>query len=71
LHFDESGLLRRTDFGFELLGPGPAMHYASLHRRFDGIAVPTRHLLYVRIPDGTGTRESTSLAIDIEDAYFT
>ncbi|MFE2971738.1 hypothetical protein ACFXKC_50830 [Streptomyces sp. NPDC059340] len=43
MYFDASSLLRRTDFGFELLGPGPAMH----------------------------CRKSTSLAIDIEDAYFT
>ncbi|GAX49706.1 hypothetical protein [Streptomyces olivochromogenes] len=71
LYFDESGLLRRTEFGFELLGPGPAVHHASLHRRFDGIVIPTRHRVYVRNPDGTRARESTSLAIDIEDAYFT
>ncbi|WP_405885343.1 hypothetical protein OG762_45535 [Streptomyces sp. NBC_01136] len=69
-YFDGEGLLRRTDFGFDLLGPSPAVHYASRHRHFDGIIVPTRRRVYVRNPDGSRARESTSLAIDIEDAYF-
>jgi hypothetical protein len=30
-----------------------------------------RHRLDVRNPDGTRARDSISLAIDIEDAYFT
>ncbi|MFD4510767.1 hypothetical protein [Streptomyces sp. NPDC058457] len=70
LYFDECGLLRRTDFGFELLGPGPAVHYATAHRCFDGVVVPTRHRAYVRNPDGSRARESISLAVDIDDVCF-
>ncbi|MFK0158501.1 hypothetical protein ACIQVK_41340 [Streptomyces sp. NPDC090493] len=70
VYFDDEGLLQRIDLGFELLGPGPAVDHASRHRHFDGVIVPTRHRVHVRNPDGTPALESTSLAIDIEDAYF-
>ncbi|MEV0406009.1 hypothetical protein [Actinoallomurus sp. NPDC050550] len=69
-YFGPEGLLRRIDFGFDLLGPGPAVHYASRHRHFDGIVVPTRCRVHVRNPNGTPALESTFLAIDIEDAHY-
>ena len=70
LYFDGEGLLRRIDSGFELLGPGPAVHYTSQYRIVDGIVVPTRYRVYVRNPDGTRVPESTTLAIDIEEVHF-
>ncbi|MFE2065881.1 hypothetical protein ACFXDH_26450 [Streptomyces sp. NPDC059467] len=70
LYVDEDGLLRRTDLGLDLLGPGAAVAYAARHRIFDGIVVPTRHRVYVRNPDGTRVTESTSLAIDMDDVQF-
>jgi hypothetical protein len=69
-YFDDSGLLRRIDYAVDLLGAGPAVHYPSRYREFDGIMVPTRRRVYVRNPDGTAARESVSIAIDVSHARF-
>ena len=50
--FDDAGLLRRLDYPVDILGGGPAVHYPSQYREFDGIMVPTRRRVYVRRPDG-------------------
>jgi hypothetical protein len=68
--FDEAGLLRRLDYAVDILGGGPAVHYPSDYREFDGIMVPTRRRVYVRNPDGTPVRDPVSVAIDIADASF-
>jgi hypothetical protein len=39
--FDRAGLLRRLDYSVDILGGGPAVHYPSAYRGFDGIMVPT------------------------------
>jgi len=54
--FDDAGLLRRLDYSVDLLGGGPAVHYPSEYREFDGIMVPTRRRVYVRNPDGSPCR---------------
>jgi hypothetical protein len=54
----------------DILGGGPAVHYPSAYREFDGIMVPTRRRVYVRNPDGTPVRDSVSIAIDIADVTF-
>jgi hypothetical protein len=41
-YFDGAGLLRRLDYSVDVLGGGPAVHYPSAYREFDGIMVPTR-----------------------------
>jgi hypothetical protein len=69
-YFDDEGLLRRHDYSVDILGGGPAVHYPSEYREFDGIMVPTRRRVYVRRPDGTPARESVSIAIDVADAAF-
>ncbi len=68
--FDDAGLLRRLDYRVDILGGGPAVHYPSEYREFDGIQVPTRRLVHVRNPDGTPVRSSTSIAIDVTDVSF-
>jgi len=40
-YFDGVGLLRRLDYSVDILGVGPAVHYSSAYREFDGIMVPT------------------------------
>jgi hypothetical protein len=70
-YFDDAGLLRRIDYAVDILGGGPAVHYPSDYREFDGIMVPTRRRVYVRNQDGSPARESTSIAIDVTDATFT
>jgi hypothetical protein len=69
-YFDDTGLLRRLDYSVDILGGGPAVHYPSAYREFDGIIVPTRRRVYVRNPDGTPVRDSVSIAIDIADVTF-
>ena len=64
-YFDDAGLLRRLDYSVDLLGSGPAVHYPSEYREFDGIMVPTRRRVYVRNPDGSPVRDSVSVAVDV------
>jgi hypothetical protein len=69
-YFDDAGLLRRLDYSVDLLGGGPAVHYPSGYRDFDGIMVPTRRRVYVRNPDGSPVRDSVSVAVDVADVTF-
>jgi len=69
-YFNDAELLQRLDYSVDLLGGGPAVHYPSEHRDFDGILVPTRRRVYVRNPDGSPARESVSIAIDVADVAF-
>jgi hypothetical protein len=69
-YFDDAGLLRRLDYSVDLLGGGPAVHYPSEYREFDGIMVPTRRRVYVRHPDGSPVRDPVSVALDVTDATF-
>ncbi len=69
-YFDDAGLLRRLDYSVHILDGGPAVHYPSEYREFDGIKVPTRRRVYVRNPDGSPQRDSVSIAIDITNVTF-
>jgi hypothetical protein len=69
-YFDDKGLLRRLDYSVDILGGGPAVHYPSNYREFDGIMVPTTRRVYVRNPDGSPVLESVSIAIDFTDVSF-
>jgi hypothetical protein len=69
-YFDSAGLLRRLDYTVDVLGGGPAVHYPSHYRVFDGILVPTRRRVYVRHPDGTPLLDSVSVAIDVSGVSF-
>jgi hypothetical protein len=69
-YFDDAGLLRRLDYTVDILGGGPAVHYASRYREFDGIMVPTRRRVYLRGPDGSAVPDPVSVAIDVTDVTF-
>jgi hypothetical protein len=69
-YFDDKGLLRRLDYSVDVLGGGPAVHYPSNYREFDGIMVPTTRRVYVRRRDGSPVLESVSIAIDVSDVSF-
>ena len=69
-YFDSAGLLRRLDYTVDVLGAGPAVHYPSRYRVFDGIVVPTRRRVYVRSPDGYPLLDSVSVAIDVSGVTF-
>jgi hypothetical protein len=69
-YFDDAGLLRRLDDAVDMPGGGPAVHYPSRYREFDGIMVPTRRRVYLRSPDGAPVLDSISVAVDVTDARF-
>jgi hypothetical protein len=69
-YFDDAGLLRRLDYPVDILGGGPAVHYPSAYREFDGIMAPTRRRVYIRHPDGSPVRDSVSVAVDVTDVTF-
>ena len=70
-YFDGAGLLRRLDYSVDVLGGGPAVHYPSEYREFDGIMVPTRRRVYVRKADGSPDLTSVSIAIEVTGVNFT
>ena len=69
-YFDHAGLLRRLDCALDSLGGGPAVHYPSRYRDFDGIMVPTCRRVYVRSPSGYPVLGSVCVAIDVSDVTF-
>lgn len=69
-HFDADGLLRRHDYTPEVINAGPAAHYPSEYREFDGIMVPTRRRVFRRGEDGTVSRDTALVTIDIESVLF-
>jgi len=69
-YFGDDGLLRRLDYSVDILGGGPAAHYPSAYKEFDGIMVPTRRDVYVRNPDGSPKRDSLSIGIDVTQVSF-
>lgn len=68
-YFDRQGLLRRLDYQPEVIGAGagPVAHYASEHKDFSGIIVPTRRRAFGRGADGKPIQGHIVVAIDISD----
>jgi len=69
-YFDGAGLLRRLDYDLNCPGGGPAVHYPSRYREFDGIMVPTHRVVYPRGPDGDPDRSVVSVDIDVSKVTF-
>ncbi|MFI7612281.1 hypothetical protein ACIBP6_13770 [Nonomuraea terrae] len=71
-YIDGDGLIRRHDYVTEVLGAnaGPAAHYSSEHREFDGIMVPTRRRVHLIGEDGNVMEEPLIVSIDMEDVTF-
>jgi|SRR5882724_4682509 len=66
-HIDHEGLIRRLDYGADVVGGIPTAHYASDYRDFDGIKVATKRRALRRKPDGTAVPDAIAVAIDIAD----
>jgi hypothetical protein len=70
-YIDADGLIRRHDYVAEVLGStGPAAHYSSEHREFDGIVVPTRRRVYLIGEDGDVMPEPLIVSVDLDDIVF-
>ncbi|PQO99803.1 hypothetical protein C5614_06985 [Massilia phosphatilytica] len=62
--------LRRHDYDVEINGGTPAVHYFSEYATVDGVNLPTRHLIYVRNPDGSHAAEPLVVSIVVSDVRF-
>lgn len=69
-YFDDAGLLRRLDYDLNCPGGGPAVHYPSRYREFDGIMIPTHRVVYRRDPDGDPDRSVAVVDIDVRNVIF-
>jgi hypothetical protein len=70
-YFDADGLIRRHDYIAEVLGSsGPAAHYSSEHREFDGIKVPTKRRVYLIGENGRVMEEPLIVSIDLDNIEF-
>lgn len=62
--------LRRHDYDVDINGGTPAVHYFSDYATVDGVNLPTRHLIYVRNPDGSHAAEPLVVSIVVSDVRF-
>lgn len=62
--------LRRHDYDVDINGGTPAVHYFSDYATVEGVNLPTRHLIYVRNPDGTHAAEPLVVSIVVSDVRF-
>ena len=69
-YYGEDGLLRRHDYTAEVVGGGPAAHYASAYGEFDGIMVPTKRRAYPIGEDGTVLHQPLLVSIDLSAIHF-
>ena len=66
-YFDKEGLLRRQDYKVDVLEGAPSANYASEHKEFSGLVIPTRRRIYRCRPDGQPIPDSTIVAIDFHE----
>lgn len=67
-YFGEDGLLRRHDYRVDVIGSGgTSAHYASDHRSFGGIVVPTRRRVHAIGPDNKPLRDRVLVSIDLHE----
>jgi hypothetical protein len=64
--FGSDGLIRRHDYNAEVAAGGPAAHYPSEYREFDGIMIPTKRRVYPLAEDGTANRDLLLVSIDLD-----
>lgn len=67
LYFDAEGMIRRQDYSVEVSGNPDVAHYLHDHRKFDGIAFPTRRRVYLRGPDLEPQRDLAVITADFSD----
>ncbi|MYM72376.1 hypothetical protein GTP56_09220 [Duganella sp. FT134W] len=69
-YFAEDGKLRRHDYDVDISGGTPAVHYFHDYGTFDGISMPTRHLIYVRDADLGHQPEPLVVSIGVSQIKF-
>lgn len=66
-YFDAAGLLRRHDYSVDIMGGTASANYASDHKTFSGLVIPTKRRVYSTRPDNTPVLDRVAVAIDILD----
>lgn len=69
-YFGRDGLLRRHDYDVDVNGGTPAVHYFSDYTTVEGLSMPTRHMIYVRNPDGSHAPEPLVVSIVVSKLRF-
>ncbi|HWT36464.1 MAG TPA: hypothetical protein VN289_09285 [Paraburkholderia sp.] len=67
IYVGADNLVRRLDYDVEIAGNTPGAHYVSDYITVSGIRIPTRRLIYPRLPDGTSVAEPLVVSIDLSD----
>ncbi|GAA1932330.1 hypothetical protein [Streptantibioticus ferralitis] len=70
-YYNAAGLLRRHDYDAEVLGSGPAAHYAEQHRTFSGLVFPTHRYVVPIGEDGRSVPELVLITIDFAEISVT
>jgi hypothetical protein len=69
-YFGSDARLRRHDYDVDINGGTPAVHYFSDYTTVDGTSLPTRHMIYVRNPDGSHPPEPLVVSIVVSNVRF-
>lgn len=69
-YFGTDGRLRRHDYDVDINGGTPAVHYFSGYTTVEGIALPTRHMIYVRDADLGHAEEPLVVSIEVSAIRF-
>ncbi|WP_338764355.1 hypothetical protein [Massilia sp. METH4] len=64
------GKLRRHDYDVDSNGGTPAVHYFHDYATVQGIALPSRHLIYVRDANLGHQKEPLVVSIAVSEARF-
>lgn len=69
-YFDQKGLLKRHDYDVDILGGISAAHCVPELKTFSGIAVPIKHRIFGRQPDGKAVPTPVVVSIDLSEVEF-
>ncbi|MBQ0895399.1 hypothetical protein KBX37_20225 [Micromonospora sp. U56] len=71
-YVDAEGHIRRHDYVPDVFGPGApvAANYSFDPRRYDGILVPTRRLVYLLDAEGRPDKNTVIVSIELQDVRF-
>lgn len=69
-YVSDEGRLRRHDYDVDINGGTPAVHYFHDYVKAQGIALPTRHLIFVRDPDLDHQPEPLVVSIAVSHLRF-
>ncbi|MBB3559975.1 hypothetical protein FHX06_001286 [Rhizobium sp. BK512] len=66
-YFNADGLLRRHDYSVDIMGGTRSANYASDHRSFAGLIIPTKRRVYATGPDNRPILDRVAVSIDLLD----